>query len=68
MKVAGAYNEAIRNCATKHTNVHLVDFHAAFLGHGIHCRQFWAHHYDYKDPHYWYYTNLEDPNEVSAIA
>lgn len=63
MKVLGAYNETIRGCASKHTNVHLVDFHDAFLGHGIHCRQFWASHYDSKDPHYWYYTNLEDPNE-----
>jgi lysophospholipase L1-like esterase len=63
MRVVGAYNEAINDCTAKHNNVHLVDFHAAFLGHGIHCRQFWARHYDCKDPHYWYYTNLEDPNE-----
>ncbi len=63
MKVLAAYNDAIRACAKKHTSVHLVGFHDAFLGHGIHCRQPWAKHYDRKDPHYWYYTNLEDPNE-----
>ena len=63
LNVIGAYNEAVKHCADKHANVHLVDSHTAFLGHGIHCRQFWARHYDWKDPHYWYYTNLEDPNE-----
>jgi len=63
MKVFGAYNDAIRDCAKKHSSVHLVNFHDAFLGHGIRCRQFWARHYDRKDPHYWYYANLEDPNE-----
>ena len=62
-KVMGACNEAIKGCAQKHSSVHLVNFHDAFLGHGIHCRQFWARHYDSRDPHYWYYTNLEDPNE-----
>ena len=34
-----------------------------FLGHGIHCTQFWAEHYHPDDPHYWYHVNLEDPNE-----
>ncbi|MBI2923747.1 MAG: hypothetical protein HYY18_22035 [Planctomycetes bacterium] len=42
---------------------HLVDIHAALLGHGIHCRQKWHRHYDAKDPHYWYFGNLEDPND-----
>jgi lysophospholipase L1-like esterase len=63
MKVLAAYNEAIKGCADRHTSVHLVNLHDAFLGHGIHCRQPWASHYDSRDPHYWYYTNLEDPNE-----
>ena len=58
-----AYNEVIARCAEKHPNVHLVNMHDGFLGHGIHCGQFWSKHYDSKDPHYWYYTNLEDPNE-----
>jgi lysophospholipase L1-like esterase len=63
MKVLGAFNEAIRGCAKKHASVHLVSLHDGFLGHGIHCRQPWTRHYDSEDPHYWYYTNLEDPNE-----
>ena len=62
-KILEAYNDAIRRCADQHPDVHLVDFHSAFLGHGIHCAQFWTKHYDFKDPHYWSYDNLEDPNE-----
>ena len=62
-KVLNAYNETIRHCAEAHSNVHLVNFHDAFLGHGIHCAQFWSKHYHSNDPHYWYFANLEDPNE-----
>jgi lysophospholipase L1-like esterase len=62
-KILAAYNEAIRRCADNHPNVYLVNLHDVFLGHGIHCAQFWSKHYDSKDPHYWYYANLEDPNE-----
>ena len=43
--------------------VHLVDIHREFLGHGLFCRQFWRDTYDADDPHYWYYSNLEDPND-----
>jgi hypothetical protein len=44
-------------------NVHLVDIHALFLGHGIHCRDHWNKYYREDDPHYWYFANLEDPND-----
>jgi lysophospholipase L1-like esterase len=63
LKLLSAYNEIIRKSAQTHTNVHLVDMRGAFLGHGIHCVQFWTKHYAWKDPHYWYFINLEDPNE-----
>ena len=63
LRILAAYNDVIRRCAERHENVKEVNVHAAFLGHGIHCRQFWAKHYDSHDPHYWYYDNLEDPNE-----
>jgi lysophospholipase L1-like esterase len=63
LKILDAYNGIIRRCAEKHSNVHLIDLHRTFLGHGIHCTRFWAKHYDRRDPHYWYYENLEDPNE-----
>lgn len=62
-KILNAYNEVIYKVVERHPNVHLVDIHNAFLGHGIHCTQFWQTHYDYRDPHYWFYVNLEDPNE-----
>jgi lysophospholipase L1-like esterase len=67
-KILAAYNDVIRKCSEKHEHVHLVDMHKLFLGHGIHCGQFWSEHYDRKDPHYWYYTNLEDPNEQGYDA
>ena len=63
IRILAAYNDVIRRCAGKRENVHLVDLYAAFLGHGIHCTQFWTKHYDSHDPHYWYHVNLEDPNE-----
>jgi hypothetical protein len=63
MKILDAYNDIIRRCPEKHPQVHLVDLHSAFLGHGIRCAQFWGKHYESKDPHYWFHDNLEDPNE-----
>jgi lysophospholipase L1-like esterase len=57
------YSRVIAACAARHPQVHIVNFHDTFLGHGIHCAQPWSKHYDSKDPHYWYYENLEDPNE-----
>jgi lysophospholipase L1-like esterase len=63
MPILDAYNAVIRHVAEAHTNVHAVDIHGAFLGHGIHCTQFWRGHFDWHDPHYWFFYNLEDPNE-----
>ena len=58
-----AYNDIIAGCAAKHDNVHLVDIHGAFLGHGIHCKKFWREHYRSSDPNYWYYYLVEEPND-----
>ena len=58
-----AAGEVIARCARTRPFVHLVDLHGAFLGHGIHCTQPWQPHYRFSDPHYWYYANLEDPND-----
>jgi lysophospholipase L1-like esterase len=63
MKVLAAYNEIIARHAGQRPNVYLVDIHSEFLGHGIYCTQPWRRHYRRADPHYWYYTNLEDPND-----
>jgi lysophospholipase L1-like esterase len=62
-QILDAYNAIIRHAAEAHPNVHLVDVRGAFLGHGIHCTQFWRARFDWHDPHYWFYFNLEDPNE-----
>lgn len=61
-RILDAYNEAIAQAATARDNAHLVDLHALFLGHGIHCRDRGNPHYDADDPHYWYTWILEDPN------
>lgn len=63
LAVHAAYNKVIEKVVAKKSNVHLVDMYSLFLGHGIHCRKFWHRYYDSADPHYWYYDNLEDPNE-----
>jgi len=63
VKVLQKYNDAISRFAERHTNVTMIDMRGAFLGHGIHCTQFWHHAYCAADPHYWYWDNLEDPND-----
>jgi lysophospholipase L1-like esterase len=61
-KILDGYNDIIRTCASRRSNVHVVPIHATFLGHGTHCAQFWREHYRSEDPTYWYGTNLEDPS------
>lgn len=63
LKIHAKYNEVIRECAQARPNVHIVPLHRTFLGHGAHCRQFWRENYDSSDPHYWFYDNIEDPND-----
>ncbi|HWL08116.1 MAG TPA: SGNH/GDSL hydrolase family protein [Planctomicrobium sp.] len=63
LQILDRYNEIIAGHCETRKNVHLVDIHSTFLGHGIHCRKFWMSHYSSKDPHYWYFDNLEDPND-----
>jgi hypothetical protein len=62
-RILAAYNDVIHGLAEKDRHVHVINMREGFLGRGIHCTQFWSKHYDSKDPHYWYYSNLEDPNE-----
>lgn len=63
LQVVAAYNDALRQVSSLHPTVHVVPVHDTFLGHGIHCRQFWRSHYSWRDPHYWYFENIEDPND-----
>ena len=63
LRLLAGYNQIIRRCKERHAGVYLVNLHDSFLGHGIHCAQFWREHYQSDDPHYWYNINLEDPNE-----
>ena len=63
IRIHAEYNRIIAAAAERHPHVHLVDIHGEFLGHGIHCAKFWHEHHDRHDPHYWYFDNLEDPND-----
>lgn len=63
LAIHAEYNQAIRQCAASRPNVHTVPLHATFLGHGSHCRQFWRTTYVREDPHYWFWDNVEDPND-----
>ncbi|MBD3675335.1 MAG: SGNH/GDSL hydrolase family protein [Planctomycetaceae bacterium] len=63
LKVLNAYNDIIQQTCTQRDDATLVDMHSAFQGHGIHSRQFWRSFYDADDPGYWYWDNLEDPND-----
>jgi GDSL-like Lipase/Acylhydrolase family len=63
LAIHAKYNAVIREVASMRENVHVVPLHETFLGHGSHCRQFWRSNYDPEDPHYWFFTNIEDPND-----
>lgn len=63
LQVHTHFNRVIAEVCAEFEHVHLVDIHALFLGHGIHCRDRRNPHYRRADPHYWYYANLEDPND-----
>jgi len=63
LAIHAKYNEAIVACAKARPNVHVVPLHRTFIGHGSHCRQFWRSTYVQEDPYYWFYENIEDPND-----
>ena len=63
LAIHAEYNRTIHRCADARDHVHVVPLYKTFLGHGGHCRQFWQPFYDSKDPYYWFYENVEDPND-----
>lgn len=54
LDVLDGYNAVIEEAAARRPEVELVDVHKAFMGHGIH----------HGDEPYYYYSNLEDPNDA----
>ncbi len=68
MELFRRYNRAIRRCAERHEQVHLVELHDAFLGHGVHSAKFWHAHYRPEDPHCWFQDDLELPNRRGTDA
>lgn len=63
LAIHAEYNSVIGRVANQFDHVHVVPLHQTFLGHGSHCRQFWRSTYEWNDPTYWFYTNIEDPND-----
>lgn len=63
LKALALFNGILAEASHKQSHVHLVDFHSHFLGHGIHHRDRRNPHYRKDDPRYWYFDNLEDPND-----
>jgi len=63
LAIHAEYNAVIRRVADARENVHVVPLYETFLGHGSHCRQFWRATYRAEDPYYWYFDNIEDPND-----
>ena len=63
LEILAGYNTVIARVAEAHEGVHLVDIRSAFLGHGFYCRQTWRPHYHSEDPHLWFASNIEDPND-----
>jgi len=62
-RILAEYNEIIVRAAKSRRNARLIDLHAAFLGHGVCCRQFWRPIYDRDDPHCWYSETLDAAND-----
>lgn len=62
LEILHRYNAVIARAAKARPNVSLVDIHAPFLGHGLHCKRFWLPSYRAEDPNYWY-SIVEDPND-----
>ncbi|MFN9643258.1 MAG: SGNH/GDSL hydrolase family protein, partial [Pirellula sp.] len=63
LAIHAEYNQTIYRCVDARDHVRVVPLHKTFLGHGGHCRQFWQPFYDSRDPYYWFYENVEDPND-----
>jgi hypothetical protein len=68
LRVLAAYKDAIARVAKQRGNVHLVDIHALFLGHGEAFADRRNPYYCRENPQYWFYSNIEDPNEQGYDA
>ena len=63
LRIHAEYNHVIHECVEERENVHLVPLYKTFLGHGSHCTQFWRKTFRPEDPTFWFYHNIEDPND-----
>jgi len=63
----GYWNERIRETAVEY-DATVVCIHDIFLGHGLFHDDPDNPYYDATDPTYWYFINLEDPNDLGYQA
>ncbi len=63
LAIHAGFNKVFEKVTAERDNVFPVPPHAEFLGHRVHCAQFWREHYHSDDPTYWFYTDVEDPND-----
>jgi hypothetical protein len=61
LAILEAYNQIIQGCASKYDNVHVVDIHKTFLGHGINCSKFAFGNDKEEDRTCWFQTKSADP-------
>jgi hypothetical protein len=61
-KILNLTNSKIKEICDTYENVHLIDIHKEFLGHGFHCRDSQSKNYRKDDPTFWYCDIVEDPN------
>jgi len=62
LAILDAYNLIIKECTNKYRNVHMVDIHKTFLGHGIHREEVLHGNYKGEDRTCWYQTKGADPS------
>ncbi|TWU08439.1 SGNH/GDSL hydrolase family protein [Stieleria varia] len=63
LAIHARYNAVIRKVAGQRDNVFVVPLYETFLGHGSQCRKFWRSTFREEDPYFWFYSNIEDPND-----
>jgi lysophospholipase L1-like esterase len=68
LSVLKSINAVIARCANERESVRLVDIRTPFLGHGIHHLDKRSPFYRVDDRSYWYFDNLEDPNDAGYDA
>ena len=63
LKIHAEYNAIIARAAKARPQVHLIDMHRLFMNHGLASSEGNTDKARQADPNYWYFGNVEDPND-----